>query len=223
MSIRLHRAMGWGMSANQFRELAGLNADDSYDSVYEYLEKKFEGVTAKRLTYKPDHVYEALKYREGDARFLPIFQRNLLAKEFEPKENARVPVGHADELCTTIYIGDNLSHVLFYPNLYYKKKWHRTNDDIDYAFEVSTEVGCQDEPNLRDYVKILKFGHYPWTNSLMDKEGEPLKWDLYSNLNRRNDWLPAVPTEIRWYLTELEILDNKAVNELRPMAAQYWM
>ena len=47
---------------------------------------------------------------------------------------------------------------------------------------------------------------------------------FYPNLTlrRRDDWLPGIPTEIRWYLTQHGIMFDEGVNQLRPIVTQWW-
>lgn len=222
MSIRLHRTMGWGMDFAKFKTYIGIEADIA---ACNHLEKVFDALTEKDLTYKPDRVMEQLKYNEDDARPLPVIIRNLLALEYADKYDDinKAPVGSAFDLYTvTDADGGAQDHIIFYPNLYYRKKWYRVNDDLDYAFEQAIKVGGNQDPDLNDFVRELKFNHYPWTNSLMDKNGTPMKWQPHYDLAAHGDWAPAVPTEIRWYLTEHNILSHEGVNELRPIVAQYW-
>jgi hypothetical protein len=221
MSTRLYRCMGWGMDTDTFKKYAKLD-DDGADTVYEYLETKLSTLSDEQLTFKPDRVYEALKYGPGDARATLIVQKRLLATKFTMNGKPKAPIGRAEDLWTCIDVNEEMSHIMFFPNLYYRAKWYRWDDDLDFAFEMSQEAG-QRECEMLDKLKVMKFGHYPWTNAIMDREGHPLHWKPYFELDKSVEWLPAVPTEIRWYLTEYEILPVNGVNQLRPMAAQYWM
>lgn len=218
MGIRLHRAMGWGMKFNRFKEHINVHNDVSACA---WLEEKFDSLTVEDLTYKPQPVMDTLKYSGAEARPFPVVMRNLLALKYhEPDEE--VETGDAYELFTVTDAGNGADHIIFYPNLYYRKKWYRWGDDLDYAFEQAVRVGGNQDPDLADYTHQLKFNHYPWTNSLMDKDGNPLPWKDFRTLENETDWAPAVPTEIRWYLTQHDILSHEGVNELRPIAAQYW-
>ena len=40
--------------------------------------------------------------------------------------------------------------------------------------------------------------------------------------NERDDWVPAVPEEIKWWTTHLDIFTPKTVLELRPVFATWW-
>jgi hypothetical protein len=71
-------------------------------------------------------------------------------------------------------------------------------------------------------VKYVDFGHGPWKNTLMLDDGTPHDWIWYGALRKRPDLLPAVPLEIRWYLTRMGILDSSGVNQLRPLIAHWF-
>ena len=219
MSIRLHRAMGWGMKFSRFKQHINIHNDIPACA---WLEKKFDSLTVKDLTYKPEPVMDQLKYSGSEARPYPVIMRNLLALKYhEPEEETES--GDAYDLYTVTDVGgDDTDYIIFYPNLYYRKKWYRVGDDLDYAFEQAVKVNGNQDPDLADFTHQLKFNHYPWTNSLMTLDGQPVAWRDFRTLENETDWAPAVPTEIRWYLTQHDILSNEGVNELRPIAAQYW-
>lgn len=214
MSYRIHRAMGWGMPIDQFDRLCLLGIDE--DGVTESLHQAFSKLTDADLTVD-DMMYRALFYADGPKPY-PIFQKRLLATEFDTRDNPS-PAGRAADLFECIWTGDETLAVLFYPNLLQRKRWHRWDDDLDYAFEAQRG---EDEGAPRDFIRYTKFGHYPWSNELMTHDGDHLPWEHYVLLDRRTDWLPAVPSEIRWYLTQHGILDRAGVNHLRPMVAQWW-
>jgi hypothetical protein len=224
MGIRIKRSIGWGMPWAQFVELC--NAPDKND-VSEWLYDTFHNLKDKDLI-ADSKVYSALI--NGDAvRYAPsILQKRLLAKKFTMKINESVELGSAVDLFDTVYNGgdDNIA-IIFYPSLHYRSKWYRSDDDIDYAFE--SVRGDNGEPayseegySARDFVVYKRYGHYPYSNYITTLDGTPVEWDHYALLNKRDDWIAAVPGEIRWYLTQHDILDFTAVNQLRPIVAQWW-
>lgn len=212
MSYRIHRAMGWGMPHSQFKELCLINEDEHDDGIYDVFGK----LTDEDLTVD-DKLYRALFYGDGLKPY-PIFQKRLLTTEFDTRDNPS-PTGRAEDLFEWICTPDETLAILFFPNLLQRKKWYRWDDDLDYAFEAQRG---EDEGAPRDFIKYTRFGHYPWANELMDHDGNPLAWQHYTVLGRRDDWLPAVPSEIRWYLTQHGIMNQSGVNQLRPMIAQWW-
>lgn len=219
MGYRIHRAMGWGMPYKLFEELCLVKDEDGSDeAVYSVLSK----LTDEDLTVD-DKLYRALFYGDGEKSY-PIFQRRLLATGYDEHGKDPSKAGRATDLYTTVSTPDDTTDIIFFPNLWYRSKWHRWDDDMDYAFERyrdgDTDTEYSGEP--RDFTTYTKFGHYPWTNELMDENGNPVPWEHFTLLKRRSDWYAAVPSEIRWYLTQFGIMDQKGVNLLRPVIAQWW-
>lgn len=216
MSYRIHRGMGWGMSIARFDELCQLPKDE--DGVTESLHTAFTRLSDEDLTVD-DKIYRALFYGDGLKPY-PILQKRLLATGYDTYGVDPSPAGRATDLYTFVSTPDETTDVMFFPNLWYHSKWYRWDDDLDYAFERYRDDDNDGSP--RDFTKYVRFGHYPWQNSLMDCNGDPCEWQHYTLLNKRDDWLPAVPSEIRWYLTQHGIMDHAGVNELRPLVAQWW-
>lgn len=216
MSYRIHRAMGWGMPYTQFEELCLVKDEDgSGEAVYSVLSK----LTDADLTVD-DRVYRALFYADGIKPY-PIIQKRLLATKYDGHSLPLSPAGAPADLFEIISTPDETTDIIFFPNLYYRDKWFRWDNELDYAFEKIRDPD-EDKCGPRDFTTYTKFGHYPWTNDLMDVNGIPVAWDHFTNLSKRQDWLPAVPSEIRWYLTQFDIMDNQGVNQLRPLIAQWW-
>lgn len=229
MSYRIYRAMGWGMPYERFKNISFIPDDDD---LYDHFSK----LTDQNLTVD-DKIYRALFYGDGPRSF-PIIQKRLLATGYDDG-NTRTPAGPATDLFATVSTPDDTTDVIFFPNLYYRKKWYRWDNELDYSFELyrseaddyswkesqqskRTVLDSNIDNGPRDFTKYVSFGHYPWTNSIMDLSGNPLPWnDNYCNLNTI-EWLPDIPSEIRWYLTQYGVLDQKGVNMLRPIVAQWW-
>lgn len=217
MSYRIHRAMGWGMPYRQFEKLCiPTDEDGAAEAVYSI----FRGLTDADLTVD-DKVYRALFYGEGSKPY-PIVQKRLLATEYDAHGEEPSAAGNAIDLYTTVSTFDNTTDILFFPNLWYHSRWYRWNDDLDYTFEQHRNTGNDNFDEPRDFTTYTEFGHYPWANSLMTVDGDPIEWDHYTILKSRSDWVPAVPSEIRWYLTQFGIMNQQGVNQLRPMIAQWW-
>lgn len=210
MSYRIRRAIGYGMPIKKFDELATLpvHEDGKVESMY----KVFASLPASEYvipkeTYQ-EHFYDKTKNL--------IFYQNLL--KINDGE-----VGSPQNLFEYVGNPDYNTDILFFPTLYYRKRWFNYDNYCDYAFEQyreGTKRGDQQDP--RDFVKYIEYGHYPWTNSLMLADGSKVDWDHYTVVEEHPEWLPAVPEEIRWYLKKLNVLDDTGVNELRPILAQWW-
>ena len=209
MSSHICKAMGYGMPFAKFEELCILpkHADGVGESLYE----AFGKLTDADLTIE-DKFTRALLY-SGGIRPSPIFEPRILLANGE--------IGRATELYEMVSPCDGATDIIFFPNLTYRTKWYRWDDDLDYAFDRHTPK-TEDEFIPEIFTCYTKFGHYPFTNNIMDLNGNPLNWDHYISLNKRTDWAPEVPSEIRWYLTQHGILLDEGVNQLRPLIAQWW-
>ena len=208
MSSHICRAMGYGMAFEKFEELCILpkHKDGVGESIYE----TFSKLTDADLTID-DNVTKVLMYN-GGPRPPHISEPRLLWAENK--------VGHATELYELVSPADGPTDIIFFPNLYFKTKWYHWDDDLDYAFERYTIEEDRFVP--RDVVKYTKFGYYPFSYDIMDLNGNPLNYDYHGKLGLRNDWVPGIPSEIRWYLTQFDIMLHEDVNQLRPLIAQWW-
>lgn len=226
MSYRINRAMGWGMPWPMFEKLC-LLPTHKHDA-YEALSARFADVTGDDLTV-PNEVHTTLFHANGPVRAPIIFEKQLLALEYTDGDRKTVKLGPATDLYEIVHNTDKLTDIVFFPNLAIKKRWCRFDDDMDYAFEQWSikqrgkklgDRGAQSGP--RDFTIYTGYGHYPWANNLMLADGTPVAWDHFTTVEEHPEWLPAVPSEIRWYLTKLGVLFNEGVNELRPVIAQWW-
>ena len=206
--------MGWGMPFERFSEMCLIKHDGG---AYHALDEVFGQLEDADLTVD-DKLYRSLFYGEG-RKPRPILQKRLLATRYDANGQEPSPAGLGTDLYTTVTTPDETTDIIFFPNLRYRKKWCRWDDDLDYVFEQYRD-GIDSEP--RDFTVYGSFGHYPWTNELSDLDGNPIPWEDHTALANRTDWMPAVPTEIRWYLTQHGILFNDGVNQLRPVVAQWW-
>lgn len=227
MSYRLHRAIGWGMEWDAFEETVILDceAQDTFDVVDDI----FSSATDADLTIPMEERSRLLKRRGVPS---PIDNR-LRALDFKfdaeriDTDGNRLRIGpklgQSSDLWQTVMDPDSKHAVLFFPNVSYAEKWNRSWDDLDYAFEAYRDGPPGDAPP-RDFHHVAKFGFYPFSNYLMDKDGHPLEWESFHRLDHMypDGWYPAVPSEIRWYLKKLGIMDDAGVNKLRPMICQWW-
>lgn len=223
MSYRIHRAMGWGMPWAKFTSLCLLK-DDHEPSISELLYDKFNSLSDADLTVDPkeQHVINALSYN-GTARPNMIMEHRLLSKNYTDFGRQPSDIGHADDLFTLVQTPDETLDIIFFPNLNYRRKWYRYSDDMDYAFEQHRVTDVDDDWDVaRDFTKYTSTNPYPFSNYIMNLQGDPIQWESYSDLQRRNDWAPAVPSEIHWYLQRFEIMDREGVCQLRPLIAQWW-
>ncbi|SCW95975.1 hypothetical protein [Ancylobacter rudongensis] len=224
MSYRIHRGIGYGMPWAKFNELTALPRDENGAS--ESLYSVFGSATDEQLTV-PDEHYKELFY--GESRRPVILEKRLLSETFTNggREKAEIVSGH--QLFQIVSTPDDTEHVMFFPNADYGRRWYRWDDMLDYQFEAYRDsvpegdvVSRGDSCPPRDFANYLPYGHYPFANDLMLADGTPVAWNHFTIVERHPEWLPAVPSEIRWYLQKLGVLTDAGVNELRPLLAQWW-
>jgi hypothetical protein len=227
MSIRIHRVVGWAMPWGAFKRrtpLAAKTTDKAakkpIEDISETLDATFNALSEADLTVP----IQSSEQRHKNDKTLPPFvvERNLLlASEGDPATAKR---GRPDELYALVMTPSGTSDIVFFPSALYARQWSRVDDTIDYVFEQwrkrSGKRGSQCAP--RDIRVYLEYNPYPWTNYLMNPDGQPIPWRPYWELEKDRAALPAIPSEIRWYLTKHGILDQVGVNALRPFMAQYW-
>jgi hypothetical protein len=219
LSYRIHRAMGWGMPYAEFERLQRL--PPCKDGMAEALEARFGEAGDAGLTV-PMEEYQRLFYAVSP-RAPAIFETRLLSETFTNGGRREAVIGEARGLFALPGNPDRHTHVLFFPNLAYRKTWYRYDDGMDYAFEQWRDgEGARDQAGPRDFVRSPRYGFHPFSNDLMLADGTPVAWDHFTRVEEHPEWLPAVPSEIRWYLTALGILDAGGVNALRPLLAQWW-
>lgn len=223
MSYRISRAMGYGMPWTRFEELCKLTPDAGY-GIREALYGCFRSLTDERMTI-PEDVWRG----SFSSRGLPILERRLLSKVFTSFGRYEVEIGDPSYLYFLVSTPNRIDHILFLPSLYYAERWHRFDDELDYALETwcrnpsSIIAGARSaRADPRDFAVYTDYGHCPWHNDLMLADGTPFRWDHHTIVEQHPEWLPAIPSEIRWYLTTLGVLDDAGINELRPLIAQWW-
>lgn len=231
MGIRIHRAMGWGMSIDKLvlNYKGPLDTEHSH-GVYEVtngLYNLFDDADVNSEAFNvPEevcqHSFRNKANKDGMAQCF-ITEPHLLS--VRSTDYGRIPFapGAASKLFD--FIGyDDYTDIVFYPDLHTQSSWRRYNDDLDYFFEQwrGDDVSRDAEPEIRDFVKYIPYNPYPYSNNLMNLEGGHEDWERFTELRKRPDLVPAVHSSIRWYLTKLGVMDNEGVNQLRPVIAQWW-
>lgn len=231
MGIRIHRAMGYGMPITKLVELYKGPLDKSSKGDHAVTNGLYELFNNTPKDHESFHVSaEAQKLsfnnKENADKMATsaIMEKNLLSETYT--EGGRKSVsreGSPSDLFSLIGY-DDYTDIIFYPALHSKKCWFRYDDDMDYAFEQWRGENLTRENNLgiRDFVKYLPYGHYPYGNYIMTKEGRHHEWLHFSEMQKRPDLVPSIPTEIRWYLKKLGVFDDQDINQLRPALAQWW-
>lgn len=218
MGIRIHRAIGWGMSYETLKDISkhDFEKDDGIYSIFADADKDL-------FMVPKEHCSETFSKNEIDGQAcFTILEKDLLAKnytDFGRKESER---GRPEELfeCTGY---DDYEEIIFFPSLYQKKRWYHYDNDVDYAFEQWRENQTRDnDVGARDFHHYVPYGHYPYSNFLMTEDGRYHAWEYFTELRKKPEIVPGVPSEIRYYLKALGILDDQGVNKLRPIIAQWW-
>ncbi|MBL1322204.1 MAG: hypothetical protein COA63_014265 [Methylophaga sp.] len=164
---------------------------------------------------------------------MPIEQVRANALDFEPgmcdwelfeliKEKVNKSRFHND-LIEFVSSGEDGYAFLFFPQDYNKKGWYRYDDDIDY--EHARWAGGNkrgDEPDIDNSMIQVPYAPYPYTNKLMDLEGNPVEWTSPELLKDRDDIVPGIPEPIRQCLIELKIFNSKGVNLIRCYHTTAW-
>jgi hypothetical protein len=196
MGIRIHTVIGWGIEASVFNKISTVVLPDECEDINEYLYNVFSDCT--RLIVPQSE-------RKGGETI--IITSNLLSKEGNGRSTEFVDDANSLFREISNVDGEN-RHYVFMPNAYYAEKWFRYDDSIDYSFARWANGNQHNsEPDIEDYIKYVPQAHYPWTN---DRDV----------LNP--DAIPVIPSEIRWYLKHLGIMDDEGIDLLRPIVARWW-
>lgn len=210
MSIHLQKAIGYGISVENFNKF-----NKTTDSIYEQL-------------YKLNSFKNSDFIIPEDNNFSFIINNDLLTI-VEGYNNYRI--GKPSELFDIVFDeNENISEIIFFPALCYKSQWYRFSNSIDYI-----ELNFLENPNKKIFyktiIKYLPYGIYPFHTLLMDKDGNNIPYKIPKNIHKSiNNYLiehkdtifPAVPNEIRWYLTKFNILSKEGINQIRPIYAKWW-
>lgn len=214
MGLKIHKATGYGMPWNTFQKVAAFNKSDKQIDFYETFKKKFDALTDEDLTMSK----EERKTRLPHSPY--ALEPRLLAKNVTMGGRYEADLGRADQLYQIVMTPDYVTDIIFFPNVLYGKAWHRSDDTVDYMFDVFGKDG--DEPsNVTNYIR---HGVYPYNKFLIDKDGNPISYEEYclDYMEPGSDISCAVPHEICWYLTKFGFLDTADLKELRPVIAQWW-
>lgn len=209
MGIRINKAIGYGMPWKEFTQFSPLS-DQLRDSSFYEVFKDEDGCKFNEPFISDSDEFKT-KYALHDKQFLSF------------------KIAEEKTISDLIYmIGyDDPEHILFMPSEYHIKKWYRYDDGIDYA-----ERRWPNKDNLTrkyegnghlDEIKYLPYGHYPYTNNLMDTLGNHVKWTNFMDFYDKEDSIiPEPPSSIVYYTQKLGILNKAGVLRLKPMIATWW-
>lgn len=220
MSLKLHRAIGYGMSWGRFQELSTLPlCGDDDDELWEVLLNKFHGFKTEDLALTKE---ERKEFGGGQHR-PAIMVENLLQLGISIGRNGPpLEYGHGSDLFVFVQNPDYTTDVVFFPNLLWGKSWYRKQDYLDLVFEAFGRDSGDGSP--RAFTNYQRYGFYPYSQYVMTKDGQPVEdhYIIDGPLKEEHAEIGAIPGEIRWLMTKHGILTNEGVNELRPVIAQWW-
>ena len=215
MGIRIHKAIGWGLTAQQMWDLNGWGATDP-DQLVEELSDLLDSIT--ELKFPAMFVKEVLPDWRGF-----VFQRNLLSINFNMKDdNIEDHLPNAGGLMDTVFSNDEITHYLFWPNDAYAKSLKRHDDTIDYQEAVYDSSGKYLDTPMEDLIYEMPQNPYPWNDQLMDPLSGVQHLKEYHGQSDQSNLVPQCLPEIRWWLTEHRIIKPDAWRHIRPYYARYW-
>ena len=214
MGIRIHKAIGWGLTGEQFKENVGFEIVD--DDLGETLSDKLSSI--KTLSMPGRSVVKIFDEWRGF-----IAEPNLLATEFvldKPKRKPKV-VRDASDLYLDVCDYDKPTAVhLFLPSALHLGfyRYDNTLDYIEVTHDLTTGEFADDPMSF--HVVELKQNPYPWNHQFMDPEtGEQVDSPFG---DEKDGLVPQPPPEVRWWLTESGIIKPDAWKLLRPYYARWW-
>lgn len=218
MSNILCKAIGYAMPWHKFESITSLDCE-AHETA-RTLENTFSQLSDKDLTVDD----EAYKLSWNTPHLASVFEKRLLSRTYTEGNRYDADIGNAEDLFTFVYDDiEDISDVMFFPSVLHAKIWYRRGDELDWQFVRWDEARTRrDEPDTRIFNKYVHYGFGPWTNSLMNENGDPQAWQSFLDLMDRPDLVPQVPHQIRWYLKKFGILEDAGVNLLRPLVAQWW-
>ena len=214
MCIRIHKAVGWGLTHDQL--IANSDLDLTNNDAEELWEK---------LTDTTNLVMPSLRGKDlfpnGSGM---ASEADLLALDIARVGVAKPRAKTANDLMQSVFVEPTgFALHLFWPNMRWKNSMYRSDNTIDW---VESNIG--DDGELRpdgpsDWIKIieLKNNPYPWEHQWMDATGKNI-WGDYWTRRHKSDLAPLVPIEIRWWLTYTGIVKNDAWQLLRPYYVSWW-
>ena len=209
MGIRIHKAVGWGLTDQQFRENLGFEIEDNdlFETLYDKLNSITELVVPERSVSK---IFE-------DWRGF-IAEPNLLATKFGKNKTLQ----SANSLYQSISNYDEPADVhLFLPHGLRESAFFRYDDTLDYIEAThNLQTGEYADDPCEYLLTELAQNPYPWNSDFMDADGNII--DAPFGKYDRTKIFPRPPAELRWWLTEMGILKQDAWKLLRPYYARWW-
>lgn len=224
MSYIFTNALGYGMPWHQFEEKVIIDCEAH--QTCEEIDNIFSNTNSDDLTIPMENIKRIL----CDIGYIPPFSEvQLLAKEYTDGGRRKVDIGAANDLYELVFgpDDDDPRHIIFFPNLIKRERWMRRSDYLDQMLHQYMSNGL----NWRqDHILYLKEGIDNYCHYVMEPDGTPIDFSQYAfpvteeekRLKERTEVVPQIPSEIRWYLKKLGIMDDAGINGLRPVVAHWW-
>ena len=227
MSSAFYNAIGYGMPWHDFENEVILDCE-AHDTL-EVFRDIFDNATSEFLTVEMEF-YKELFY--GKDPVPSIGELQLLSRTYTDGNRRPADIGPADDLYQLVFgpNDDDPRDVIFFPNLTYRKEWCRRSDYLDQMIEAHRPENNGNIWQSKDRIRYLNEGFGLWSYFIMEPDGKPVRMDDYRFpiSPQEQKWardvkvVPQVPSEIRWYLKKLGIMDDAGINKLRPVIAFWW-
>lgn len=209
MGIRVKKAIGYGMTIDEFKNFSPLyeKIKDTDGEMYEFLDSTKEVLKTSSDDFKESYALHERQYLHFD----PLTKDN---------NNSLYDMVH--------FIGyeeGSYTDVLFIPSERFIKQWYRHDDGIDYAEErwFGGNTRSDDIGRSEDIVKYVTYGHYPYSNNLMGPDGSYEAWRCYKEPEGKElSILPCPPAELVYWTQKTDMLNKNGVLKLKPMIATWW-
>lgn len=215
MGIRIHKALGYILSIDDLIEYSPAIKDQDGD-VYEQVDEWVKSFTFKVFTDNIDNRHEFTI--SGDGTITECF--NFAKLKYENK---------FDKMYKFIWSNDDISHIIFFPDTY--GKYSRYDDDIDYIeciYEKDNSRNWNREHSMNTCIKYLPYNPYPYSNNIMDVDGNKISWDDYRESGKiyetgtENTILPMPPPNLTYWLMVTNLLNRGGCLKLKPALARWW-
>lgn len=227
MSSAFYNAIGYGMPWHEFENEVILDCEAHKTG--EVLRDIFDNATSEFLTVEMEF-YNELFY--GRDPIPSIGELKLLSRTYTEGNRRPADIGPAEDLYQLVVGPDDRDprDIIFFPNLSYRKEWCRRSDYLDQMIEANRPENNGSIWKSKDRISYLNEGIGHWGHFVMELDGKPVRIDdlRFPISEQEREWartvkvVPQIPSEIRWYLKKLGIMDDAGINKLRPVIAFWW-
>ncbi|WP_315922419.1 hypothetical protein [Mesorhizobium sp. SP-1A] len=227
MGSAFYNAIGYGMPWHDFENEVILDCEAH--KTKQVFENIFDSATDEMLTVPLE---EHNKVWYGTDPIPSFSELRLLSKTYTDGNRKPADIGRAEDLYQLVFGPDDRDprHIIFFPNLTYRKEWCRRSDYLDQMIERWRPGMTEDNWRPEDRIRYLNEGFDVFCHYIMEPDGTPIRMDDYRFpiTPEEQRWkenlkvVPQIPSEIRWYLKKLGIMNDAGINKLRPIIAYWW-